>query len=279
TADEAGRDPGPGEPIEVFFRVRVDLSPRRVPWMKTAVLAPIGMSPPVITEFLDAINEPVSDLVLFATEHPHVRAGVRFVQAGLATRYPWLRVHVEVLPFEDIASNDENFAFMSRAARMIRREREVYHCDRVYLNVAGGRKNMCISLCLLGQLMVVDGVFHLVSHNVSWINERLERFRHDIELFADVPDHEARILFEQRKRDYEALLFPDRSTYELIRIPTLPYPSDYLGYLVRGMEEGTAGLTGDDRDMLIQHGLIESIGETLVVTEHGRRFLEVIYGR
>lgn len=247
--------------------------------MKTAVLAPIGMSPPVVTEFLDVINEPVSDLVLFATEHPHVRAGVRFVQAGLAARYPWLRVHVEVLPFEDIATSEENFVFMSRAARSIRREREQYHCDQVFLNVAGGRKNMCISLSLLGQLMAVDGVFHLVNHNVAWINERLEHLRHDIDLFGDVPDDEVPPLYERRRQEYDALLFPDRSTYELIRIPTLPYPADFLGYLVRGMEEGGAGLTGDDKALLVRHGLIERTGERLEVTEHGRGFLEVIYGR
>ena len=63
---------------------------------------------------LEPIGEPVSDLVLIATNHPQVTAGVNLVMAGLTRKYHWIRIHVEVLPFEDIATSDENFAFMKR---------------------------------------------------------------------------------------------------------------------------------------------------------------------
>ncbi|WP_373839849.1 CRISPR-associated protein Csx14 [Methanospirillum sp.] len=248
--------------------------------MKTAVIAPIGMSPPVITEFIDGIGEPVSDLVLMATNHPQVTAGVNLVMAGLTRRYQWLRIHVEVLPFEDIASSEENFVFMKHAVRIFKEERDKHHCDTIYLNVAGGRKNMCITLALVGQLMGADGVFHLVNHNVEWINERLELFRSKISQFKEATTYEdANALYEQYAQDYDAILFPGRTSYEIIRIPTLPYPTDYLGYLVSGMKDRGAGLTGEDKDLLARHGMIERAGTVSDLTPHGESFLEVIFNR
>lgn len=248
--------------------------------MKTAVIAPIGMSPPIITEFIDGIGEPVSDLVLIATEHPKVLAGVNFVKVGLARRYQWLRIHVEVLPFDDIATSEENFEFMKNAVRIFKEERERHHCNTVYLNVAGGRKNMCITLALIGQIMGADGVFHLVSHNVEWINERLERFRSKIDDFNNclTPD-DAMTLYDEYASEYDSLLFPDKKSYDIIRIPTLPYPSDYLGYLVMGMKERGAGLTKEDKELLVKHGLIDRGGSISDLTAHGKSFLEVIFNR
>ncbi|PWR70457.1 CRISPR-associated protein Csx14 [Methanospirillum stamsii] len=248
--------------------------------MKTAVIAPIGMSPPVITEFIDGIGEPVSDLVLIATSHPQVLAGVNLVKAGLTRKYQWLRIHVEILPFEDIATSNENFSFMKKAVRIFKEEREKFHCDTIYLNVAGGRKNMCITLALVGQLMGADGVFHLVSHNVEWINERLEMFRAKIGRFGDVSSpEEANSLYEEDVLNYDSLLFPDRKSYEIIRIPTLPYPTDYLGYLVAGMSDRGAGLTGEDKELLEKNGMIDRAGSVCDLTPHGEAFLEVIFNR
>ena len=54
--------------------------------MKTAVVAPLGMSPPVVSAFVDGIGEPISDLVLITTNNPIVRAGARLLTTGLARR-------------------------------------------------------------------------------------------------------------------------------------------------------------------------------------------------
>jgi CRISPR-associated protein Csx14 len=75
--------------------------------MKTAIIAPIGTSPPVITVGIDALDEPVSDLVLLATQDEQVLAGCDVVKLGLKSRYPRIRVHVELLPFDDISSDVE----------------------------------------------------------------------------------------------------------------------------------------------------------------------------
>jgi len=71
---------------------------------------------------------------------------------------------------------------MRIAGRIIKNQREKYGSDVVYLNVAGGRKNMCITLSILGQFLNVDGIFHIVSPDVKIVNEMLENLRsEDIE--------------------------------------------------------------------------------------------------
>lgn len=248
--------------------------------MKTAVISPIGLSPPVITEFVDGIGEPVSDVVLFVTGHPQVMAGANLVRAALASKFPYLRVHTESLPYDDIATDSQNFQFMKAAARIFRIERDRYHCDKIYLNVAGGRKNMCITLALVGQLLAADGVFHVVNKNVDIINQRLEQHRRIIAQFADVQDPgEQGALYETHRQTLEPLLFPDRHSYEIIRIPTLPYPADFLGYIVEGMKNEGAGLTGEDKDLLARHGMMDRVGSHSTLTKHGEQFLEVLFQR
>jgi len=248
--------------------------------MKTAVIAPLGMSPPVVSAFVDGIGEPISDIVLIATDNPTVRAGARLLTTGLARRYPWLRVHIDMLPWDDIATAEQNFHFMSRAAKIFREEREIHNCDTIYLNVSGGRKNVCMTLSLIGQILQADGVFHVVNRNISVVNERLERFRSEIMAFGDADEpEECEKLYSQHEADFDHILFPDRRTYEIIRIPSLPYPSDYLQYLVGGMCDRGAGLTVEDRDLLVTHGVFERSGSSVVLTPHGEALLEVILGR
>lgn len=248
--------------------------------MKTAVIAPIGLSPPVITEFVDGIGEPISDVVLFVTGHSQVMAGANLVKAALALKFPYLRVHTESLPYDDITTDSQNFQFMKVASRIFAAERERYHCDKIYLNVAGGRKNMCITLALVGQLLAADGVFHVVNKNVEVINQRLEQHRRYISQFTDNSDPEGlQALYETHRDIFETLLFPDRRSYDIIRIPTLPYPADYLGYIIEGMKNRGAGLSGEDKDLLSRHGMMDRIGNHSTITKHGEQFLEVIFQR
>lgn len=245
--------------------------------MKTAVIAPMGFSPPVITQFIDGIGEPISDLILLATTCPEIRAGVQLVTTAIQRRYPWVRIHISALNYDDIATNDQNFAFMKKTVRLIREERDYHHCDTIYLNVSGGRKNMCITLALVGQLLNADGIFHVVSRNVEIINQRLEFLRKDIACFGDIFDPaELTEAYKEKESEFDSLLFPDRQTYDIIRIPTLPYPMDYLGYLVAGMKDQGAGLTGDDKDLLVRHGMIDRVGSSCDITKHGEKFLDVL---
>ncbi|MBP2132409.1 CRISPR-associated protein Csx14 [Methanomicrobium sp. W14] len=247
--------------------------------MKTAVIAPLGLSPPAITSFIDGIGAPVSDLVIIATDNNMVLAGADFLSAGLSSKYPWLRIHTEVLSFDDISNNEENFTFMSLAAHNIRREREDFNCDRIFLNCAGGRKNECVTLALLGQILQVDGVFHIVNKNVSVLNERLEYLRKDILEFFGLNEEARDRLYEKKKSEYDALLFPLRSGYEIIRIPTLPFPDDYLVYLIHSISNSGAGMEKSDLELMVSHGIFDKIGNNYEVTPHGQALLEVLIGK
>lgn len=248
--------------------------------MKTAVVAPLGMSPPVITTFIDGIGEPVSDVVVLAPDNEKIRAGLRMLRTGLKLKFPWIRIHTEILPFSDIATEKENYIFMSRAAQIIKKEREKFHCDRILLNVAGGRKNICITLALLGQILQADGVFHVTSHNIDVVNTTLERYRKEISGFLSASDDEECLrLYEQNRDAFDHILFPERSSYDIIRIPTLPFPNDYLQYLVHSLKAGTGDLTNQDKHLLVVHGILEKTGSTYHLSDHGRAFLEVMMGR
>ncbi|MCA1917059.1 CRISPR-associated protein Csx14 [Methanospirillum hungatei] len=248
--------------------------------MKTAIIAPIGTSPPVITVGVDAIDELVTDLVLLATQDELVLAGCDVVKLGLKSRYPRIRVHIEFLPFDDISSDDENLTFMAIAARVIKNERERYGCGRILLNVAGGRKNMCITLALLGQLLNVDGVYHIVNHEVKLFNQHLERMRPTMmRLYRAEKEEEKIKIYEENKEMLEYILFPPKKDYELIRIPTLPYPVSYIGTLLSRVVFDPYMLNEEDCSLLLHHGILERQGNNLYISDYGAKFLDVLVGK
>ncbi|RLF80052.1 CRISPR-associated protein Csx14 [Thermococci archaeon] len=248
--------------------------------MKTAVIAPLGLSPPVATAFINGIGERVNDLVLIVTEDENVMAGFELVRIGMKLKYPRTRVHMVVLPFDDIYTTEDNLVFMSIAAKTIKEERERYNCDRVLLNVAGGRKNMCITLSLLGQLMGVDGVYHVVNKNVSIINQALEALREDIKRMYLAKNEEEKIKIYKEKEEYfDHLLFPKKDEYEIIRIPTLPYPKEYLTKIVNSVLNNLEELSEEEKLLLERHGILKKLGRRFYLTEYGKEFLRVLLGR
>lgn len=246
--------------------------------MKTSVIAPLGLSPPVITAFIEGIAEPVNDVVILTTDNEEVKRGYELVRIGLKIKYPRIRIHEVKLPFDDVHTTEQNLQFMGMAARTIRDEREIHKCDRVLLNIAGGRKNMCITLSLLGQLMGVDGVFHVVTKDVAIVNQMLESLREDIRRIYEAKDDEEKVgIYRKKERYFNSLLFPAKSEYEIIRIPTLPYPADYLVKIVNAVHSSDLDvLSAEEKEVLYRHGILEKIGHRYVVSEYGKRLVEVI---
>jgi len=243
--------------------------------MRTAVISPLGMSPPVVTAFVDYLGG-VRDLVIITTADKRVKEGFELIKVAMKIRYPRTRIHEVELPFEDVMNEEQNFEFMRIAGRVIKRQKERFGSDPVYLNVAGGRKNMCITLSILGQFLNVDGIFHVVSPNVKIVNETLESLRADIEriYLAEEEDEKMRI-YREKERYFDSLMFP--RDYEVVRIPTIPIPQDYMRRLVDILfNEKLDSLTYSEREMLLRRGLIEGVGRKLKVTEFGKRFAEVL---
>ncbi|RLI78832.1 CRISPR-associated protein Csx14 [Archaeoglobales archaeon] len=246
--------------------------------MKTSVIAPLGLSPPVITAFIKGIAEPINDVVVLTTDNEEVKKGYELVKIGLKIKYPRIRIHEIKLPFDDVYTTEQNLRFMAIAARTIKEEREVHRCDRIFLNIAGGRKNMCITLSLLGQLMGVDGVFHVVTKDVAIVNQMLESLREDIKRIYEAKDEEEKIkIYREKERYFNSLLFPAKSEYEIIRIPTLPYPADYLIKLVTAVHSSNLdSLLTEEKEVLYRHGILDKIGRRYIVSDYGRELTKII---
>lgn len=243
--------------------------------MKIAVVSPIGMSPPVVTAFVDYLGH-VKDLVVITTTNEKVKQGYELVKIALMMKYPKTRVHEVEIPFEDVSTEEQNFEFMRIAGRIIKNQREKYGSDVVYLNVAGGRKNMCITLSILGQFLNVDGIFHIVSPDVKIVNEMLENLRSDIERIYLAKNEKDKIkIYKEKERLFNSLMFP--KDFEVIRIPTIPIPVDYMKRLVDILyNERLEDLTISEKEMLIRHGLIERVGTKYKVLDFGRKFVGVL---
>jgi CRISPR-associated protein Csx14 len=228
--------------------------------MKTSVIAPLGLSPPVITAFIEHIGE-ISDVVILTTENEKIKHGFELIRIGSKLKYPRVRIHEVKLPFEDVYTTEQNLQFMAIAAKTIKDERETHKCDRVLLNIAGGRKNMCITLTLLGQILGVDGVYHVITKDVAIVNQRLESLREEIKRIYEARNDEEKVkVYREKERYFNGLLFPSKYEYEVVRIPTLPYPSSYLR----------------KKELLYRHGLLNKIGKRYVVSDYGKKFVEVL---
>ncbi|MBE8540194.1 CRISPR-associated protein Csx14 [Geoglobus acetivorans] len=243
--------------------------------MRVAVIATLGMSPPVVTAFVDYIGK-VSDLVVMTTADEKVKQGYELVRVAMKSKYPGTRIHEVEIPFEDVTTEEQNFEFMRIAGKTIKDQKKKFGSDVVYLNVAGGRKNMCITLSLLGQFLSVDGIFHVVSPDVKIVNETLENLRLDIErMYFSESDEEKMEIYREKERYFDALMFP--RDYRVIRIPTVPIPEDYMMRLVDVLyNRKLDSLTYSDRELLLRHGLIEKFGSRYLVTDFGKKFAEVL---
>nr|MDO8098756.1 CRISPR-associated protein Csx14 [Candidatus Njordarchaeota archaeon] len=251
---------------------------------KTVIVVPMGTSPPVVTEFIQyvekVLNERVSDLTMIATREPLVGEGVELVKTALKARYPHIHVHVAELPFTDITSEEESLKFMQISAQILRSQRETHGADILYLCVAGGRKDMCITLSLVAQYSEVNGVFHVIVPDVKTMNIELERVRHNITELTKSQDKDG--YYEQYKEVFDEIMFPPLSEYTAIRIPVLPYPRTLMNDVIRL-------LTGDVTQprsrvklplMVLQSmhtsRLIKLTANNIYVTSEGREFGETL---
>lgn len=252
---------------------------------KISVIAPLGTSPPVITEFLQYVDEVldqrVSDVTVIATKDPLVLEGVELIKVAVKRRYPHTHLHVVELPFTDIGSQEDSLRFMSICAKILRDQRDVHHVDLVYLCVAGGRKDMCIILSLLSQYFAVNGVYHLIMPDVQTFNIQLERLRHEISELARAENKEE--FYEKHKGYFDELMYPPLNLYTTVKIPLLPYPVSVLKSIDRLLGSGKtprrrAGLPTDVLERLEIMGLIKATRENIYTTSEGREFHRVFTG-
>lgn len=245
---------------------------------KAALVAPVGTSAPVVTEMVMHLHgfegHRLTDVVLLPTSEELVRAHAALAEQAIRHRYPGMRVHLRELPFRDISSEEDTVEFMRRAAKIIKEEREVHGCERVYLSIAGGRKDVCAALAMLGQLVGVDGVFHVINPEVVSFNVSLERIREMVlELYRAAPERRGEF-YAEHAEVFDRVMFPELEGLRFIRLPCIPYPKEHLGRVVALLLSSSTPLERTDMSMgelrrLERAGLIRVLRDRVVPTELG----------
>jgi CRISPR-associated protein Csx14 len=128
--------------------------------------------------------------------------------------------------------------------------------------------------------MAVDGVYHVVSRDVKVVNQLLEYLREDIRKIYDAKSDEEKLrIYREKERFFNSLLFPSPNEFEIVRIPTLPYPRDYLQRILVSLLQNMEALSLEDKLMLEKHGILERIGSRFALSEYGKRFVDALLGR
>ncbi|MEN3047873.1 MAG: CRISPR-associated ring nuclease [Candidatus Caldarchaeales archaeon] len=247
--------------------------------MRVGVIAPMGTSPPVLTEFVEYVQrtERVSRLVILATKERMVVDSAKLADAAIRDRYPHIRVELIELPQTDITSEEDNYAFMEAAAKALSGlRREV---ERLYLCIAGGRKEIVASMMLIAQLGNVDAAYHVVAPDVKALNVALERIRKEIEDLGGSPS--PLDYYRERREVFEPVMYPDPSTYEVIAVPIVPFPPEVTSRLAallsrQRVARREAGLSEEYLRRLEQAGFISLTKTKVVVTDQGRRLYESV---
>jgi CRISPR-associated protein Csx14 len=155
-------------------------------------------------------------------------------------------------------------------------------CNEVHLNVAGGRKDMCISASIVGSFLNVNSVFHIISPDVKTANMELERMREKINELHKAEDKIS--YYNQNKKDFDLLMFPDTRTWYAVDIPILPYPKSLLRLckkilskdIVRYDELKGEKLDSDLLDALQKLGYADVTKKEIRVTELGKTVGDII---
>ncbi len=244
--------------------------------MKCCMIASLGVSPPVVCEVLETLinhHYPINDVVLLCTESNEVKKSALIVEKGIEYTYPHTRVHKIWLPFEDVRYENDLVELMRTCAKVIRRERELYGCERVFLNLTGGRKGIGVCLSILGQMMDIDGLFYAVHFESGIINTSLERIRYLIDELYESEDKDGYYL--KNKDELERVLFPPEGSYNVIELPCLPYPKAYLGKVavllssLNGVKTDGVDISENDLNRLERVNLITRVKDKIYPTELG----------
>lgn len=251
--------------------------------MKLSVISPIGTSPPVVTEFVnyvqEALRETIHDLVVIYTKDPYVKSCTSLVEQAVLDKYPKIHLHKHELEYEDLDSEEKIHEFMLEMIRILKKEVTVHKVDRIYINAAGGRKDSVLALSVISQFFPVNGIFHVIMPDVKSFNIQLERIKNHIEELGRAEDKRAYYL--KHKNIFEPLMYPDISSYSVIGIPIVPYPPEYLQKLVGILKKSKtvikkSGLSHDFIERCVNMGILHSDRNYLYPAEKGQSILRII---
>lgn len=250
---------------------------------KLSILSPIGTSPPVVTEFVqyveNCLHERISDLTVISTTDPYIRCCVNLVEQAILDKYPHIHFHIYELGFEDVDSEANLHEFMIKMAWLLKEQVKKHRVDKIYINAAGGRKNALIALTTLSQLFPVSGIFHIIMSDVKTFNIELERIKDKIEGIGEAKDK--RGYYIENKKFFEPVMYPPLKDYYVIKIPIIPYPKEHLEKLSRTFKKGKTpitktGLTQEYIELLKKAGIIYSSRKYIYPKDEARLLSKIM---
>ncbi len=250
--------------------------------MKTSIVVPLGTSPPVATELLQYLKEGegayITDLTLITTSDQMIKVSAFAVKTAVAVKYPEVRVHEKTFPRTDIDSYDANLEFLRFAAGVLRDEIEKHMVSTIFVNLAGGRKDMVVDLMLISQFYPVKAAFHIIMPDVKSFNIELERIRNHLDELYQSEDPMR--YYKERKELLDRVMFPDPSTYRVIPIPIFPFPKFVLSRLRllrrdKPLQVKQLKLPEEYIQRLKSHKIISEGRHGVYLTELGQTMLEI----
>jgi CRISPR-associated Csx14 family protein len=257
--------------------------------LRLSVLAPIGTSPPVITEFVQyvekVLRERITYLAVISTKDPYILSCTDLAEQAVKDRYPHIMFFRYELDFEDIDTQDRLQKFMLNTTTWLKEQVRDLEANKIYVNAAGGRKDAVITLSMLCQFLFIPvaGVFHIIMPEVRAFNIELEKARALIEGFETAEDKKS--YYEKNKKVFGPLMFPPLEKYSVIKMPVVSFPLDVLVKLAKILHEdrteiSKAGLDPIYLRMLTDIGIIRMDSKHLYPTDEGkfiRQLIEAIW--
>lgn len=243
---------------------------------RASAVTPMGLSPPVATEFarylIESERAPLTDLTLIGTREPAVRASVLLASEALKSRYGRLRVHEAWLESDDIASREALEEYALTVAKVLAEQRAKHGANQVHVCISGGRKEAGVILYLLSQLAAVSSVIHVVMKDVQLYNVELEKVKDKLLGILDAPNKAE--YYARYKEEFDRVMYPPLSAYEAIKIPLLPYPSAVAFSIKRLLLKGKASmkelkLPTELLNSMALTGLIHVSGSKVYATDEG----------
>lgn len=248
---------------------------------KTSIIAPVGTSPPVITEFLQYIADikeiHVNDVTMITTKEDMVIKSSIIADLAINDRYPNIKIHTIKLPFSDINSFECAMEFLKISVNILKDQQRKYNVDSTFICIAGGRKWMSVMLSIISQFLDVDGVYYVVSPDVGYLNLDLERIRRELDILCESKDKQS--YYKSNKKIFNKLLFPEPSSYSVIPIPIFPVEKKYLYKIKTFLSSPNDKNSNLDYYLLTRlsnMGLIKMDKNKIHINDEGRKMLEIV---
>jgi len=242
-----------------------------------SLIAPVGISPPVVTEMVKWLIEGkglfVKDVELIVTDDEDVRTSAELVVSAIECSPYKIHVDWNPLAHKDVDDEESMLDFLGLVSKLVYRQRAVRMPDKLYLCVSGGRKTESVLTTICAQLWASEGAFHVIMPDVKTFNMELERIRSlilDHHRAERMVDH-----YRAHQMSFDKVMFPRLEDFNVIALPILPMPPDYIDDVAHlflrpgGMTVSESRLNLATIHLLVRHGLVQMSGTNLRPTTRG----------